>query len=63
MMNEKEIKELLKSNLKEYIKCLQLDSLHSIEYGSACMTCIKILNMDYKFLNLERAERLLLELN
>ncbi|MDM0904068.1 hypothetical protein QTI74_14075 [Clostridium perfringens] len=63
MMNEKEIKELLKSNLKEYIKCLQRDSLYYIEYKSVCMTCIKILNMDYEFLTLERAERLLLELN
>lgn len=63
MMNEKEIKELLKSNLKEYIRCLKNNDLSFGEYNRASMTCLKILNMDCKFLNLEKAESLLLELN
>lgn len=63
MMNEKEIKELLKINLKEYIRCLKYNSLSFGEYKGAVIACLKILNIDYKYLNLEKAESLLLELN
>ena len=62
MLQETEIKKLLKKELEAYVKNLKNDNLHFCENGAAALAYLKILGKDNKFLSLTTAEKLLEEL-
>ena len=67
MLNELQIKKLLKESLKKYIDSLKSTSLYFAQYEAECKAYINVLNdkdmLDkYKFLNVDNSPVLLKEL-
>lgn len=65
MMNEKEIKELLRSSLEKYIKALERESFDYSQYKGEVIACMKILKFkenEYKYLDIDIAKKLLDEI-
>ena len=62
MLNEEQIKKLLKTELQMYVKNLKNDNLHFCENGAAALAYLKVLGKDNKFLSLSIAEKLIREL-
>lgn len=66
MLNEKEIKELLKAALKKYIQKLEISSLDYNEYGTEVKVYMRVLSYNeksYKYLDIDKAKKILKELN
>lgn len=62
MLNEKEIKELLKGSLREYIKRLEMSDLHYAEHGAEAKAYLKVLKIECKYLDIDKAKKLLDEM-
>ena len=67
MLNELQIKKLLKKSLEKYINSLKSSSLYFAQYEAECKAYMKVLNdkemlNKYEFLNIDNSKVLLKEL-
>lgn len=67
MLNELQVKNLLKNSLFKYIRALERRSLYYVEYEAECKAYINVLNNKemlnkYEFLNIDNSKVLLKEL-
>lgn len=62
MLEEKEVLNLLKKVLQEYIKCLERSDFDYLEYKGQVIAYIKVLNRDdlnVRYLDIDKAKYLL----
>lgn len=62
MLNEKEIMNLLKEALRNYIKCLERNDFDYLEHKGEIVAYINVLNMEglnAEFLDISKAKELL----
>lgn len=66
MLNENEIRELLKKSLEKYISALYSSDFKCFEYKAEVLTYIKVLNdenLTVKYMDIDKAKELLNKLN
>lgn len=62
MLEEKEVLNLLKKALQEYINCLERNDFDYLEYKGQVIAYIKVLNRDdlnVRYLDIDKAKELL----